>query len=86
MGNIFLKGSYCGFVLFVDETNESIKILGYNRLMPFIEGLVEETFVFVNRTDGRRLWDRKFYRHRLDEFNYFIDEISFDKTMMRTNK
>ena len=72
-GNVFLKSSYCGFVIDVNSQSGVIKILGFNRLMPFIEGFVEETFA-LNSTNGK--WDRVFSVHRVDEFDYFLGDTN----------
>jgi len=74
-GNVFLKSSYCGIVIDVDSPSNTIKILGFNRLMPFIEGFVEETFA-LNSTN--KMWNRVYSTHRVDEFDYFIGETNRD--------
>jgi hypothetical protein len=56
-GNIFIVQSLCGFVVNVDYEKKTIQTLSFTRHMPFIEGLVRETFMLNN--DGK--WSRKYF-------------------------
>ena len=75
-GYIFLKGSYCGFVIEVDSEKHSITVLGFNRWMPFIEGFIKETF---EMNDGGK-WFRLYEQSFVSELSIFVGETNENNT------
>ena len=79
-GQIFLIKAYCGFVIEVDYEKKCINTLGFNRLMPFIEGFVKTTYIL--NSDGK--WNRQIERNFLDEFSDLIDINSTNVSLLLT--
>jgi hypothetical protein len=81
-GNLFVAKFYIGFVIEVNNANTHMKVLGFNRLMPFIEGLVIEEYVL--QTNGN--WLKTWKNVHGDELLYYMGSTNEKQSSLEHKK
>jgi hypothetical protein len=71
-GHIFWIKFYCGFIIDVDSENKKVSALGFNRWMPFIEGLRKDTYQM--NEEGK--WYRLYESDLVSELSVFVGETN----------
>ena len=71
-GHIFLIKFYCGFIIEVDSENKTVTTLGFNRWMPFIEGLRKDTYQMND--EGK--WYRLYESNLVSELSEYVGETN----------
>jgi hypothetical protein len=71
-GHIFWIKFYCGFIIDVDSENKKVTALGFNRWMPFIEGLRKDTYQMND--EGK--WYRLYESNLVSELSEYVGETN----------
>ena len=79
-GNVFLISSLCGFVLEVNGEKNEIKVLDSTRFMPYVEGIIEETYV-LDEYDHRK-WLRQCKNITVEDFSIYIGKTNENSTSL----
>ena len=77
-GNVFIINTLCGFVLEVNDEKNVIKLLDSTRFMPYVEGILVETFA----RDKDSKWFRQCENITVEEFSMFIGKTNENSTSL----